>query len=65
MGLRKGDFIVTEYSGMEGILLEFKYSEYNSYYHKAVVYCTFAPPQSNAKLNTVVEVNANIVTRRR
>jgi hypothetical protein len=49
MGLRKGDLVVSS-NGIEGIVLDFRYSEYNSYYHKTVIYCTFVPPYLSNKV---------------
>ncbi len=62
MGLRKGDIVVSS-NGFEGIVLDFRYSEYNSYYHKTVIYCIYAPPHEYYKLNKVIEINSNIVKR--
>ena len=64
MGLRKGDFVVSS-NGIEGIVLDFRYSEYNSYYHKTVIYCTFVPHYSSYnKVNTVFEINSNVIKRK-
>ena len=63
MGLRKGDMVISDYSGLQGIVLDFRYSEYNSYYHKTVIYCIYAPPHEYYKLNKVIEINSNIVKR--
>lgn len=65
MGLRKGDIVVSENSGIQGIVLDFRYSEYNSYYHKTVIYCTFAPEYEMGKVNTVFEINSNYLKRRK
>jgi hypothetical protein len=65
VGLRKGDYIISEYSGLQGIVLGFKYSEYNSYYHKTVIYCTFAPAHEYYKVNKIIEINSNIVKRKK
>ena len=63
MGLRKGDFVASS-NGIEGIVLDFRYSEYNSYYHKTVIYCTFAPEYERGKVNTVFEINSNVIKRK-
>jgi hypothetical protein len=65
VGLRKGDIVVSENSGIQGIVLDFRYSEYNSYYHKTVIYCTFAPEYEMGKVNTVFEINSNYLKRRK
>ncbi len=65
MGLRKGDIVVSESSGIQGIVLDFKYSEYNSYYHKTVIYCIFAPADAYGKVNTILEINSNIIGRKK
>ncbi len=55
MGLRKGDLIRFRSNKIQGIIVGFKASEYNSYYHKILVHCTYAP--YNSRLNgTIVEV---------
>jgi len=64
VGLRKGDIVVSENSGIQGIVLDFRYSEYNSYYHKTVIYCTFAPEYEMGKVNTVFEINSNYLKRK-
>ena len=64
MGIRKGDIVVSS-SGYEGIVLDFRYSECNSYYHKAVVYCTLAPEYGFGKVNTVFEINTNYLKRKK
>ena len=58
MGLRKGDIVVST-NGYEGIILDFKYSQYNSYYHKTVIYCISAPRSEINTVNTVFEINSN------
>jgi hypothetical protein len=65
VGLRKGDIVVSENSGIQGIVLDFKYSEYNSYYHKTVIYCIFAPVHEYGKVNTILEINSNIIGRKK
>jgi hypothetical protein len=64
VGLRKGDIVVSS-NGFEGIVLDFRYSEYNSYYHKTVIYCTFAPEYETGKVNTVFEINSNYLKRKK
>lgn len=63
MGLRKGDIVVSK-NGYEGIVLDFKYSEYNSYYHKTVIYCIFAPHYEINTVNTIFEINSNYLKRK-
>ena len=65
MGLRNGDFIVSSHSGIQGIVLGFKYSDLNSYYHKTVIYCTYTPQHESYKLNKVIEINSNTVSRKK
>jgi len=56
MELRKGDFVRNKSNRVEGIIVGFKTSEFNSHYHKVVIHCTYAP--YNSRLNgTIVEVN--------
>lgn len=56
MGLRKGDIIKSRSNGIEGIIVEFKKAEYNSYYHKAVIFCTLAP-YNPAYVGTLLHIN--------
>jgi len=63
VGLRKGDMAVAS-SGIEGIVLEFRYSQYNSYYHKTLIYCTYAPRENYMKVNTIFEINSSILKRK-
>ena len=65
MGLRKGDLVVSDYSGIQGIVLGFKYSDFNSYYHQIVIYCTYTPKHEYYKLNKVIEINSNILSRKK
>jgi len=56
MGLRKGDLIRFRMNKIEGIIVGFKTSEFNGYYHKIVVHCTYSP--YNNRLNgTIIEIN--------
>ena len=64
MGLRKGDIVVSS-NGYEGIVLDFRYSEYNSYYHKTVIYCILAPRSEVNTVNTVFEINSNYLKRKK
>ena len=64
MGLRKGDIVVSS-NGYEGIVLDFRYSEYNSYYHKTVIYCILTPRSEVNTVNTVFEINSNYLKRKK
>lgn len=43
MGLRRGDMIKSKINGIEGIILKFLTSKYNSYFHKVEIFCTYSP----------------------
>jgi hypothetical protein len=56
MELKKGDFIRHKSNKLEGIVVGFKTSEFNKFYHKVVIHCTYAPV--NRRLNgTTLWVN--------
>ena len=59
MGLRRGDMIKSKINGIEGILLNILTSKYNSYFHKAEIFCTYSPhnPQYIGKLIVIDENN--------
>ena len=38
-----GQIVEQPMNGIQGIVLAYKKTAHNSYYHKAVIYCTFAP----------------------
>jgi hypothetical protein len=42
MGLRKGDMVKVKDGHLEGVVVGFKTAEYNSYYHKVTVFCTYS-----------------------
>ena len=56
MGLRKGDLVRFKSNKVTGIIVGFKTSELNSYYHKVLIHCIYAP--HNSRLNgTIVEIS--------
>ena len=58
MELKKGDFIRHKSNKLEGIIVGFRTSEFNDYYHKVAIHCTYAP--YNRRLNgTIVLVNVS------
>jgi len=38
-----GQIVEQPMNGIQGIVLKYKKTPHNSYYNKAVIYCTFAP----------------------
>lgn len=59
MGLRRGDMIKSKINGIEGILLHILASKYNSYFHKAEIFCTYSPhnPQFTGKVIVIDQTN--------
>ena len=61
MEFRKGDLIRHKSNKLEGIVVGFKTSEFNDYYHKVVIHCIYAP--YNRRLNgTIVKVHHDITS---
>jgi hypothetical protein len=63
MGLRKGDFVRSRLNGIEGIIIGFKTAKYNSYYHKAELFCT-SSPHNHRYINKIIEINCNDLRRK-
>ena len=63
MGLRKGDMVITESGYMEGVVVGFKTAEYNSYYHKVTVFCTYSK-RDPVFVGGLVDLNAQFVKRK-
>ena len=64
MGLRKGDMVVVRSGLMEGVVVGFKTAEYNSYYHKVTVFCTYSKMEP-AFVGGLVDLNAKFVEIKR
>jgi len=41
--IEAGQIVEHPMNGIQGIVLKYKKTPHNSYYDKAVIYCTFAP----------------------
>ena len=41
--IEAGQMVEQPMNGIQGIVLKYKKTPHNSYYHKAVIYCTYAP----------------------
>ena len=63
MGLRKGDMVVTKSGYVEGVVVGFKTAEYNSYYHKVTVFCTYSK-MDRAFVGGLVDLNTQFVKRK-
>ena len=63
MGLRRGDMIKSKMNGIEGILLNILTSKYGRYFHKAEIFCTYSPHNSQFTGKVIAMDQTNLVRK--